>query len=40
MTLKAAPVFDHAHPKIIELTYDFPEFVFACKNQFILLIHS
>ena len=25
-------IFDHAHPKIIEITLNFPEFALACKN--------
>ena len=28
-------IFDHALPKITESTLSFPEFVPACKNQFI-----
>ena len=34
MNLKAMAIFDHAHPKIIESTFSFPEFVPACKNHF------
>ena len=26
-------IFDHAHPKIIESTFSFPEFVPACKKS-------
>ena len=29
-------IFDHAYPKIIEVTFSFPEFPPACKN----LVHS
>ena len=41
MTLKAVPPFDHVHPKIIELTFSFTDFVSASKKyrslcQFIL----
>ena len=33
-------IFDHTHPKIIESTLYFPEFVPACKkNQFIPSVH-
>ena len=27
------PIFDHAHQKIIEVTFSFPEFVSACKKS-------
>ena len=30
------PIFDHAHPKIIEITFSFPEFPPACKKS----VHS
>ena len=30
----ATPIFDHIHPKIIEITFRFPQFLLA-KNQFI-----
>ena len=32
--------FDQAHPKIIEITFCFPEFAPPCKNQFIPSIRS
>ena len=32
--------FDHALPKIIEITLSFREFTLAYKNQFIPSIHS
>ena len=43
--LIATPIFDHAHPKIIERTFSFSEFSPACKkisssHQFILEIQS
>ena len=36
------PIFDQAHPKIIEITFNFPEFEPACKKKkkFIPSIHS
>ena len=37
----AIPIIDHNHPKIIELTFNFPEFAPPCKkNQFIASVHS
>ena len=30
------PISDHAHPKIIEITFSFPEFAPACK----ISVHS
>ena len=30
------PISDHAHPKITEITFSFPEYALACKNS----IHS
>ena len=32
-------IFDHAHQKIIESTFSFPELVPKYKNQFIPLVH-
>ena len=34
------PIFDHAHPKTIEITFSFPELHQHTKNQFISSIHS
>ena len=28
-----AGIFDHAHPKIIELTFSFPQYITACKKS-------
>ena len=36
---KAKPIFDHHHPKIIKITFGFPDFL-STKNQFISLILS
>ena len=33
-------IFDHAHPKTIEITFNFLKFAAALKNQFIPSIHS
>ena len=33
MTLKATPIFDHAHPVTIKVTSGFPENVLACKKS-------
>ena len=30
------PIFDHTHPKIIQITFSFPEFAPACKKS----VHS
>ena len=40
MIYKALPIFDHAHPMIIKVTFTFPKFVSACKNQPNSSIHS
>ena len=32
MTKKAIPIFDHAHPIIIKVTFSFPEFVSSRKK--------
>ena len=34
------PISDHTHPKITEVPSYFPDFVSACKKQFIPLIPS
>ena len=37
----ALPIFDHGHPKIMEITFSFFEIGLACKkNQFIPSTHS
>ena len=36
MNLMATPNFDHIHPKIIEITFSFPEFAQAHKKS----VHS
>ena len=33
MNIKAIAIFDHVHPKIIESTFSFPEFVLACSKS-------
>ena len=33
MNWKVIAIFDHAHPKIIESAFSFPEFVPACKKS-------
>ena len=33
-------IFCHTHPKIIEPTISFPEFVSACKKSFFPCVHS
>ena len=33
MIYKAFPIFDHAHPIIIKVTFSFPKFVSACKKS-------
>ena len=33
-------IFDHAHPKTIEITSNFLKFAAALENQFIPSIHS
>ena len=30
---KASPIFDYAHPIIIQVTINFPKFVSACKKS-------
>ena len=30
--IMAMPTFDHTHPKITEITFNFPEFVLVCKQ--------
>ena len=37
--LKSNDIFNHAHPKITESTFSFPEFLPACKNS-VYSIHS
>ena len=32
MNSMAMPLFEHANPKIIEITFSFPEFALACKK--------
>ena len=39
MTLTATPIFDHAHPVTIEVTFSFPESVLAYKKA-TAFIHS
>ena len=39
ITLKAAPIFDHAHPITIKVTFSFAEYVLACKKS-ARFIHS
>ena len=36
MNYMAMHIFHHAHPKIIEITFSFPEFASACKQP----VHS
>ena len=36
MTWMAMPIFDHTHPRIIEITFSFPEFAPVCKKE----VHS
>ena len=31
MNQNAIPIFEHIHPEIIEVTFNFPKFVLACK---------
>ena len=31
--LKATPIFDHAHPITIKVTFSSPGYVLACKNS-------
>ena len=38
MVSKPMPIFDHHHPKIIEVTFGFPEFLSTTQNQSIQLI--
>ena len=33
MNQMAMPISYHAHPKIIEITFDFPKFAPACKTS-------
>ena len=41
MNQMVMPIFDNAHPKIIEITFSFPEFATACKNlQTVHFIYS
>ena len=39
MIYKVSPIFEHAHPVIIEVTFSFLKFVSACKNHLISSIH-
>ena len=32
IAIKATPIFGHAHPINIEVTFSFPEYVLACKK--------
>ena len=40
MIYKVSPIFEHAHPIIIEVMFSFPKFVWAGKYQLISSIHS
>ena len=33
MNQNAIPIFEHIHPEIIEVTFNFPKFVLACKKS-------
>ena len=33
MTLNVTPIFDHAHPITIKVTFSFPEHILACKKS-------